>query len=1362
MIKGPLKQSYLPLAIASGSLIYLLYDEFTTADQPPITSPRNAEPGPGQLTFTDTGVRTGLLQSTLFVGPGMGNGDPFIRAANGFARVNGRTFFINKIKRSGVAFASGNPVIGWLTTLSPVSVNNIFGSLWSNGSGGVGSWNVADNGAFPSFHTLMTMVDYVTGSVAIMLDDNGFKFFRNLDNKYTLLWKGYDGTVTPMYPTLYQRSAGDLPFQVDSLIVRDIKATVFNSEYGAATYNITSFTQSLGSELITNGNFSAWTGIYPNRDPDGWTVTNETVVDPEVSEVGSGEGHGGVGTGAANLFSSATANTPRITQTILSIGSIYEITLNVTTVIGGSILVLDTGALIAVNYSTTGIKRIIGRAAGTGFRIQGGTTADVTVDDVTVKAITLNTAQVSTSDAMHDLHITVNPDVAGDEAHLLYRINAPGEELLNCWDAYIRRNATDTAYDFRLDSIAAGVRTNRINVTGITSPNAIRVVVNGSNHACYTRNAGGGWVARTEVNVSLYDAATGVNSISTTGVTINRLVSWPIRSAAYDAAMIVGVAPTYQLKDNFYTSVAAPLSSSRDSEPGAGRMKKHLDSTNLIRISGGKVRGSGTAVVDHTDPAYYWTDNADAGIPRANGRVIIFRGIIINAANTRTLQIGVHNSATPTGGIVAGLDFSTGGVFGARIALFRPFHSTWTVGSSYDFALLEFANGYAWFIRSNLVGERTFWTLLFVHYTGNDATLWLMVQAYGTFDYEIANISIGDLATLTSQNAISFSDQTVFTQSAGAELVTNGGFTNGSGWTADNPNSWTIGGEVGADPEITERAPANTHAGAVGTGDAANFFATATVTNPVASQVILTSGLIYETGFQVTARVSGTLNLVSSGGGNSLSISTTGVKKGLLRSTSTTLQVFSPSSAKDITVDDITVKLLTLNTAQTMPADAVLDFEYTVPASPVAGQEIHLIYKIQIAGAEFLNCWDAYVRRNDGNTSWDFRLDSIAAGVRTNRINVTTVGDTDCIRMICEGLTHDAYTRASAVWTKRGGVISVSGFDNARLANTIYSTGTTPSRFIIYPATGYVDSTPLINITVDGQSLGAELLTDGALENWTSATNATSYTESLSGTSTVNREGTNIHGGSFAARYDIDASNSSASIAQTLVSAVNDWWEISAWVRNSSGAQTFALTSSIDSTGGLAATTSYAQFMGILRSGNSANAAIAPIRISATSGSLYFDDMSVKKITLNQQQVAGADGLFQLDFTLPVSPMANQQIQMRYRIQDELNFWVLRLWRNAANNAWNLNLDSVAAGTATNRIAQAGVGTPNQIRVKAVGNIHVLEYGTSGVWTHSGTINQGVMVGNFGLNYAYNTGFTFGSLKYYPFIKSYDAILEAI
>jgi hypothetical protein len=130
-----------------------------------------------------------------------------------------------------------------------------------------------------------------------------------------------------------------------------------------------------------------------------------------------------------------------------------------------------------------------------------------------------------------------------------------------------------------------------------------------------------------------------------------------------------------------------------------------------------------------------------------------------------------------------------------------------------------------------------------------------------------------------------------------------------------------------------------------------------------------------------------------------------------------------------------------------MPADAQLDFTFALPATPAASQAVGLYYRISDATLEAgYNCWRAYVRRNAGNTAWDFLLESVSAGVATNRINVTGIGTVTGIRVTCQGTKHNCYTQASGVWTVRGSEVNVSFNDTATGANTIYSSAATPTQ----------------------------------------------------------------------------------------------------------------------------------------------------------------------------------------------------------------------------------------------------------------------------------------------------------------------------
>ncbi len=160
---------------------------------------------------------------------------------------------------------------------------------------------------------------------------------------------------------------------------------------------------------------------------------------------------------------------------------------------------------------------------------------------------------------------------------------------------------------------------------------------------------------------------------------------------------------------------------------------------------------------------------------------------------------------------------------------------------------------------------------------------------------------------------------------------------------------------------------------------------------------------------------------------------------------------------------------------------------------------------------------------------------------------------------------------------------------------------------------------------------GVEHLTDGGMESWASATNLTSWTESVSGTSTVNREATNPYRGEYCTRLDVDASNSTVYVVQSVTLVAGALYRLvfryrttggmptSLLVRNSAAnvyltsagawsgvANTIALPAATDWTTveiEFAAHASYTAYQVFLGSGT--NFSTSP------SSSSYFDDISL-------------------------------------------------------------------------------------------------------------------------------------------------------
>ena len=87
------------------STLMLLYDEFTTADAAPITSPRTCEPGPGTITIVDTGSKFGIAGGQATISTITGSGDPgFYGDLSG--DITARTSGLAAFQR----LDSGNPV----------------------------------------------------------------------------------------------------------------------------------------------------------------------------------------------------------------------------------------------------------------------------------------------------------------------------------------------------------------------------------------------------------------------------------------------------------------------------------------------------------------------------------------------------------------------------------------------------------------------------------------------------------------------------------------------------------------------------------------------------------------------------------------------------------------------------------------------------------------------------------------------------------------------------------------------------------------------------------------------------------------------------------------------------------------------------------------------------------------------------------------------------------------------------------------------------------------------------------------------------------------------------------------------------
>lgn len=165
-------------------------------------------------------------------------------------------------------------------------------------------------------------------------------------------------------------------------------------------------------------------------------------------------------------------------------------------------------------------------------------------------------------------------------------------------------------------------------------------------------------------------------------------------------------------------------------------------------------------------------------------------------------------------------------------------------------------------------------------------------------------------------------------------------------------------------------------------------------------------------------------------------------------------------------------------------------------------------------------------------------------------------------------------------------------------------------------ATWAISSGVIVNTPTEG----AELLTDGGCENWTTANNLTSWTETIQagGTSTVNQEGTVKRSGSYSARLDIDAAGKFVDLAQVPTLALGDWAIMRSYLRANGDNKTIGLRAENQLPGTITESPPNGSFglkiFSFVKK-TAAGFAVSHRTVGSANTSFYIDDMSVKKQT---------------------------------------------------------------------------------------------------------------------------------------------------
>lgn len=155
-------------------------------------------------------------------------------------------------------------------------------------------------------------------------------------------------------------------------------------------------------------------------------------------------------------------------------------------------------------------------------------TADFGIATVNIASPSHLTQYTATADAIHRLTVTA-PGSLANECGFRYRI----QDANNYWRAYFNASGA-----FRIDSVNAGVATNRLNVAGaITAGQTrdIQIVCDASDHTAFTSSAGPATphTRHGAINVSHLNGELNIASDVGATWTVSNLRSFPRRASLY-------------------------------------------------------------------------------------------------------------------------------------------------------------------------------------------------------------------------------------------------------------------------------------------------------------------------------------------------------------------------------------------------------------------------------------------------------------------------------------------------------------------------------------------------------------------------------------------------------------------------------------------------------------------------------------------------------------------------------------------------------------------------------------------------------------------------------------------------------------
>ncbi|MFA6509515.1 MAG: LamG-like jellyroll fold domain-containing protein [Candidatus Peribacteraceae bacterium] len=309
-------------------------------------------------------------------------------------------------------------------------------------------------------------------------------------------------------------------------------------------------------------------------------------------------------------------------------------------------------------------------------------------------------------------------------------------------------------------------------------------------------------------------------------------------------------------------------------------------------------------------------------------------------------------------------------------------------------------------------------------------------------------------------------------------------------------------------------------------------------------------------------------------------------------------------------------------------------------APPVYGSELLTNGGFETAGAGGADVFGTWTDNVDDGAI-DDETTLVQGGGHAAKLTRNTSGPT---------VTQDVAVTAGAIyrfsfWTRGDGTnagryyvydatngVYIGAITQTGITSTAYTlftydftapTGCTSVRVSVIAPTAnggiaYFDDVSLKQITTAA-------INNGGFEDWTTATDAGTWTESVSGTSTVNREDTAPYHGTYAARLDVDASGNLATVRQYTLT-LNKLYNHSFYAKSLSGTPsvrtgTYGASSAVPHAFQTHTfSTAYSNYTGTFRASGGTQFGFTPV--GTASNSIYIDS-----VTLTAAEILGTTGI---------------------------------------------------------------------------------------------------------------------------------------